>query len=38
NFDNMPELRYKYAYFIVLALMGTLAISMLTCFKFKRWL
>ncbi|CAF3730867.1 unnamed protein product [Rotaria sp. Silwood1] len=38
NFDNMPELRYKYAYYIVLALMGTLAISMLTCFKFKRWL
>ncbi|CAF3068176.1 unnamed protein product [Rotaria sp. Silwood2] len=37
NFDNMPELRYKYAYYIVLSCMAALAILMLVCFKRKRW-
>ncbi|CAF1228285.1 unnamed protein product [Rotaria sordida] len=37
NFDNIPELRYKYAYFIVLAAMAALATLMLLCFKRKHW-
>lgn len=37
NFDNMPELNYKYGYFIVLALMGILSICMVLWFKKKGW-
>jgi len=33
----MPELKYKYGYYIVLGVMATLAIFMLSCFKRKRW-
>jgi len=37
NFENMPELKFKYGYYIVLAVMASLAIFMLSCFKRKRW-
>lgn len=37
NFDNMPELHYKYGYFIVLGLMGVLSICMILWFKKKGW-
>ncbi|CAF3281839.1 unnamed protein product, partial [Rotaria sp. Silwood2] len=38
NFENMPELRYKNGYFIVLGCMGMLVILMLSFFKYKHWL
>jgi magnesium transporter len=38
NFDNIPELHYKNAYFIVWGLMVLISILMLIYFKRKRWL
>ncbi|MDO5686148.1 MAG: magnesium/cobalt transporter CorA [Neisseria sp.] len=38
NFDFMPELHWKYGYFIILGLMATLAGGMLWLFNRKRWL
>jgi magnesium transporter len=38
NFDHMPELRWRYGYFIVLGLMLALVAGMLTYFRRKRWL
>jgi len=38
NFENMPELQWKYAYFVLLGAMATLAISMLVLFRRIRWL
>ncbi|MFB9055551.1 magnesium/cobalt transporter CorA [Mariniflexile ostreae] len=38
NFDNMPELHYKYSYFILWGLMILLFIGMLIYFKRKKWL
>ncbi|CAF0871633.1 unnamed protein product [Didymodactylos carnosus] len=37
NFQYMPELTFKYGYFIVLGFMAVLAITMLSCFKKKKW-
>ena len=37
NFDFMPELRYKYGYFIVLSGMGLIAATMITFFKLRKW-
>jgi len=37
NFDYMPELRYGPAYFIVLGIMGLIAIVMLILFKIYHW-
>ena len=37
NFDFMPELRYQPAYFIVLGIMGLIAIVMLILFKIYHW-
>ncbi|ETT88636.1 magnesium/cobalt transporter CorA [Viridibacillus sp. FSL R5-0477] len=37
NFENMPELHWHYSYFIVLAIMLIIAISMLVWFKYKGW-
>lgn len=37
NFKNMPELDWKYGYFIVLAAMGILALIMFLWFKKKGW-
>ncbi len=37
NFDNMPELRYKYGYFIFLAGLALMGISMYLIMKKKKW-
>lgn len=37
NFDYMPELHYKYSYFILLGIMGILILAMVWLFKRKRW-
>lgn len=37
NFDYLPELHYKYSYFIMLGVMFILAISMILYFKNKKW-
>ena len=38
NFDHMPELHAQNGYFILLAVMGTIAVSLLIVFKKIRWL
>lgn len=38
NFENMPELRTKYGYFVVLGLMLALVIAMLIYFRKKKWI
>lgn len=38
NFDFVPELQYKYSYFIMWAVMIILAMAMLYYFKRKKWL
>jgi magnesium transporter len=38
NFENMPELRWKYGYFIVLGLMVIIIVMMLLWFRRKKWL
>jgi magnesium transporter len=38
NFDNMPELRMQYGYFIILGIMLTIAIGMIIYFKRKHWM
>ncbi len=37
NFDNMPETRWKYGYFMVLGLMAVLSLAMFWWFKRKGW-
>lgn len=37
NFTNMPELEWRYSYFIVLGIMLIIAVSMLAWFKYKGW-
>lgn len=37
NFENIPELRYKYSYFIMWGVILTTAISMIFYFKRKKW-
>lgn len=38
NFDHMPELHYKYSYFILLGIMVLLFLGLLYYFKRKKWL
>ena len=38
NFDFMPELRWKYGYFIILSVMAVGGIFMFLWFKIKGWL
>lgn len=38
NFDNMPELRWKYGYFITLGIMAFVGISQIWFFRKKGWL
>lgn len=38
NFEYMPELKWRYGYFIVLAVMFFIAILMLLYFRKKKWL
>ena len=37
NFENMPELHWKYGYFIILACMFFLLLGMIIYFKKKKW-
>jgi magnesium transporter len=37
NFDYMPELYYKYGYFVILGVMVLIAIVMILIFKKHRW-
>ncbi|HEX4374531.1 MAG TPA: CorA family divalent cation transporter, partial [Puia sp.] len=37
NFDNMPEIHWKYGYYVVLVCMVGLTLIMLSCFKRKKW-
>ena len=37
NFDNLPELHWKYGYFITLGVMFALAAGMLIYFRRKNW-
>lgn len=38
NFDYMPELKWRYSYFVLIGLMFTLSISLILWFKKKDWL
>lgn len=38
NFENMPELGYKYAYFIILGLMALIGVLLLLFFKKRKWI
>lgn len=38
NFDNIPELHYKYSYFTVIGIMVALAVSMVLIFRKKDWI
>lgn len=38
NFDNLPELHYKYAYFVMLGVMLAVALVMLRFFKRRGWI
>lgn len=37
NFNNMPEIQWKYGYYTVLSGMALLTLIMLCCFKRKKW-
>lgn len=37
NFEHMPELTWKYGYYMVLGLMGAIFILMIVYFKHKKW-
>lgn len=37
NFENMPELKWEYGYFIILGFMALLLLSMIIYFKKKKW-
>lgn len=38
NFDNMPELHWKYSYFVVVGIMASVALLLLFVFKRRGWL
>jgi magnesium transporter len=38
NFENMPELTWKYAYFVVISFMGILTTGLLILFRKIKWL
>ena len=38
NFDNMPELHYKYGYFILIGIMVFIFLMMLVYFRRKKWI
>ena len=38
NFDNMPELRWRYGYYVVLAAMLALGGGMVMYFRKRKWL
>jgi magnesium transporter len=38
NFENIPELKFKYGYFSLLGVMSVISIGLIVWFKRKRWL
>ncbi len=38
NFEHMPELHYRYAYFVALGGMVGVAVGLLILFRYKRWI
>lgn len=38
NFDNMPELHWKYGYFLALGVVGTLCVALYLLFRRNHWL
>lgn len=38
NFDNMPELRWEYGYFMILGFMGMVAWGLIWYFKYRKWM
>ena len=38
NFENMPELQWRYGYFSILIVMAVIGISLAVYFKRKKWL
>lgn len=38
NFENMPELTWKYGYFFILAIMSVVTLGLLVYFKRKKWM
>jgi magnesium transporter len=38
NFDHMPELHYKYSYFILVGMMFVIAVSLVFYFRKKKWM
>jgi magnesium transporter len=38
NFENIPELKHPYGYFVLLGVMGFIAVAMALFFKRKKWL
>lgn len=38
NFENMPELKSRSGYFVLLGVMGTIATILLLVFRRRRWL
>lgn len=38
NFDNIPELHTRYGYYVVLTVMGLIAIGMIIFFRRKKWI
>jgi|TARA_R110002110_G_scaffold58543_6_gene166300 magnesium transporter len=38
NFENIPELKYKYSYFILWGVMLTILVFMIYYFRKKKWL
>jgi magnesium transporter len=38
NFDNLPELHWKYSYFVLWAVMIAIALGMVFYFKKRKWL
>jgi magnesium transporter len=38
NFTNMPELDFRYGYFILLGIMGVVIAGLILFFRHKKWL
>ncbi|MFP4401869.1 MAG: magnesium/cobalt transporter CorA [Candidatus Nanoarchaeia archaeon] len=38
NFENMPELTWKYGYYGILGFMGVLVVVLLSFFKYRKWI
>jgi magnesium transporter len=38
NFENMPELKLEYAYFVLLGVMLFIAAALISLFRYKKWL